>query len=105
MLLGNPPPPPPPPPPLNWGKNCVHIGADIRPKKTQSENHCKYLNSVLQTLTKFVLFSNQTASIAKVGQKRSYTTSSKKGRLPCYVRVQQIPIITSDCLHKTEREI
>jgi hypothetical protein len=40
------------------GKN-VHIGADIWPKKTQSENHCEYFNSVLRTLTKFVLFSNQ----------------------------------------------
>ena len=29
----------------------------------------------------------------------------KRGRLPCYVRVQQIPIITSDWLRKTEREI
>jgi hypothetical protein len=33
--------------------------ADIRPKKTQSENHWKYVNSVLRTLTKFVLFANQ----------------------------------------------
>ena len=37
----------------------VHIGADIWPKKTQSENHCEYFSSVLRTLTKFVLFSNQ----------------------------------------------
>jgi hypothetical protein len=45
--------------PLNWGNNFFHIEADIRPKKTQSENHCKYINSVLRTLTKFVFFSNQ----------------------------------------------
>ena len=41
------------------GKNFFHIGADIWPKKTQSENHCEYFNSVLRTITKFVLFSNQ----------------------------------------------
>jgi hypothetical protein len=34
------------------------LGPIFGPKK-QSENHCKYFNSVLQTLTKFVLFSNQ----------------------------------------------
>jgi hypothetical protein len=28
-------------------------------QKTQSENHCKHFNSILQTPTKFVLFSNQ----------------------------------------------
>ena len=51
----------PPPPPLNWGKIFFPIGtgADIRPKKTQSENHCKHFNSVLRTPTKFVLFFNQ----------------------------------------------
>ena len=37
----------------------IHIGADIWPKQTQSENYCEYFNSVLRTLTKFVLFSNQ----------------------------------------------
>ena len=41
------------------GEKNVHIGADIWPKKTQSENHCEYFNSILRTLTKFVLFSNQ----------------------------------------------
>ena len=34
-------------------------GADIRPKKTQSENHCEHFNSIRRTPTKFVLFSNQ----------------------------------------------
>jgi hypothetical protein len=43
--------------PIKLGTNFFHIGADIRfQKKTQSENHCKYFNSVLRTLTKFVLF-------------------------------------------------
>jgi hypothetical protein len=45
--------------PIKLGKNFFHIGADFGPKKTQLENHCKYFNSVLRTLTKFVLFSNQ----------------------------------------------
>jgi hypothetical protein len=35
------------------------LGTIFGPKKTQSENHCKYFNFVLRTLTKFVLFSNQ----------------------------------------------
>jgi hypothetical protein len=41
------------------GKQLFSHWVDIRPKKTQSENHCKYFKSVLRTLTKFVLFSNQ----------------------------------------------
>jgi hypothetical protein len=47
--------------PMKLGGKNFHIGtgADIRPKKTQSENHCKHFNSVLRTPTKFVLFSNQ----------------------------------------------
>ena len=46
---------------IKLGKHFFHIrtGADIRPKKTQSENHCKHFNSVLRTPTKFALFSNQ----------------------------------------------
>jgi hypothetical protein len=35
----------------DWGRYLT--------QKTQSENHCKYFKSVLRTLTKFVLFSNQ----------------------------------------------
>jgi hypothetical protein len=46
---------------IKLGKYFFHIrtGADIRPKKTQLENHCKHFNSVLRTSTKFALFSNQ----------------------------------------------
>ena len=47
--------------PHEMGEKKFHIGtgADIRPQKTQSENHCKHFNSVLRTPTKFVLFTNQ----------------------------------------------
>jgi hypothetical protein len=40
------------------GKTFSHWGR-YSAQKTQSENDCKYFNSVLRTLTKFVLFSNQ----------------------------------------------
>jgi hypothetical protein len=45
--------------PRYWEFSPIGTGADIRPKKTQSKNHCKHFNSVLRTPTKFVLFSNQ----------------------------------------------
>ena len=50
--------------PMKLGKQLFTLGlrpifGPKRPKKTQSENHCKHFNSVLRTPTKFVLFSNQ----------------------------------------------
>ena len=39
-------------------KNNFTLGRYLAQKNTV-ENHCEYFNSVLQTLTKFVLFTNQ----------------------------------------------
>ena len=41
------------------GEKMFTLGPIFGPKKTQSENHSEYFNSVLRTLPKFVLFSNQ----------------------------------------------
>jgi hypothetical protein len=45
-------------PQLNWGKNIFHIGirTDIRPKKTQSENHCKHFKGKLRKKKNLYIF-------------------------------------------------